>query len=198
MNTFGCGQPYLLRRCCTCHFISGQRVACRSTRKSGTSSACPGLVKELNMRRREPHWECFCMYSIARRLVNPTYRSSSYPIAYSFVVLPLSVARWLQFSNHIHVPSAATFFGVSMFNLSGAVNVLLFLIVRPELLLFTRPELGESKEPAPSNASLRVLFSPHPITSEHSHTSTATKSTDEAFNNLASLSFGHSSIRSYV
>jgi hypothetical protein len=27
-----------------------------------------------------------------------------------------------------------------MFNLSGAINVLLFLIVRPHLLLFTRPE----------------------------------------------------------
>ena len=27
-----------------------------------------------------------------------------------------------------------------MFNLSGAINVLLFLIIRPELLLFTPPE----------------------------------------------------------
>lgn len=27
-----------------------------------------------------------------------------------------------------------------MFNLSGAINVLLFLIVRPQLLLFPRPE----------------------------------------------------------
>ena len=27
-----------------------------------------------------------------------------------------------------------------MFNLSGAVNVLLFLVVRPQLLLFPRPE----------------------------------------------------------
>ena len=31
-----------------------------------------------------------------------------------------------------------------MFNLSGAINVLLFLIVRPQLLLFPRPDvLGE-------------------------------------------------------
>jgi hypothetical protein len=31
-----------------------------------------------------------------------------------------------------------------MFYLSGAINVLLFLIIRPELLLFPRPEeLGE-------------------------------------------------------
>jgi len=62
-----------------------------------------------------------------------------YPVAYSLVVLPLSIARWLQFDRH-KVSSAATFFGVSMFNLSGAINVLLFLIVRPQLLLFPRPD----------------------------------------------------------
>jgi len=61
-----------------------------------------------------------------------------YPFSYCLIILPLSVARWLQF-RHVHVPSAATFFGVSMFNLSGAVNVLVFLIARPGLLLFTRP-----------------------------------------------------------
>ncbi|KAH9083443.1 hypothetical protein EDB83DRAFT_2309432 [Lactarius deliciosus] len=63
----------------------------------------------------------------------------SYPLAYSFVVLPVSIARWLVFSNK-KVPSAAAFFAVSMFNLSGAINVLLFLIVRPGLLLFSPPE----------------------------------------------------------
>jgi len=62
-----------------------------------------------------------------------------YPLAYSLVVLPISISRWLQFSRH-HVSSAATFFGVTMFNLSGAINVLLFLLVRPQLLLFPRPE----------------------------------------------------------
>lgn len=62
-----------------------------------------------------------------------------YPFAYSLIVLPLSVTRWLQFSK-VDIPSAATFFGVSLFNLSGAVNVLVFLIARPGLLLFTRPK----------------------------------------------------------
>ena len=38
------------------------------------------------------------------------------------------------------VSSAATFFGVAMFSLSGAINVLLFLIARPGLLLFPRPK----------------------------------------------------------
>ena len=36
--------------------------------------------------------------------------------------------------------SAATFFATSIFNLSGALNVLLLLVVRPQLLLFTLPE----------------------------------------------------------
>jgi len=62
-----------------------------------------------------------------------------YPLAYSLIVLPLTIARCLQF-NHHNVPSAATFFGLSMFYLSGAINVLLFLIVRPRLLLFPRPK----------------------------------------------------------
>ncbi|KAI9453542.1 hypothetical protein BJY52DRAFT_1088953, partial [Lactarius psammicola] len=62
----------------------------------------------------------------------------NYPLGYSLVVLPLSVVRW-SLSSHKKVPSAATFFAVSMFNLSGAINVLLFLIVRPRLLLFSPP-----------------------------------------------------------
>ncbi|KAN0127158.1 hypothetical protein V8E53_015028 [Lactarius tabidus] len=66
-----------------------------------------------------------------------------YPLAYSVAVIPLSVSRWLLFS-HKNVPSAAIFFGNIMLNLSGAIDALLFLIVRPHLLLFTPPEeLGE-------------------------------------------------------
>jgi hypothetical protein len=56
-----------------------------------------------------------------------------------------------------NVPSAAAFFSVSIFNLSGAINVLLFLIFRPQLLLFTPPE-GFSEpalaEPSTSSAIL--------------------------------------------
>jgi hypothetical protein len=51
----------------------------------------------------------------------------------------------VQFNNH-NVPSAVTFFVVSIFYLSGAINVILFLVVRPKLLLFPRPkQLGEQK-----------------------------------------------------
>jgi hypothetical protein len=79
-----------------------------------------------------------------------------YPLAYCLVVLPLTIARWSLF-NHKKVTSAATFFAVSMFNLSGAINVLLFLIVRPQLLLFTRPV--EFPEP-------EIDLSPRPLGDE--------------------------------
>jgi len=45
----------------------------------------------------------------------------------------------LEFGHH-NVSSAAIFFAVSIFYLSGVINVLLFLIVRPRLLLFPRPK----------------------------------------------------------
>ncbi|KAF8502221.1 hypothetical protein F5888DRAFT_1177476 [Russula emetica] len=62
-----------------------------------------------------------------------------YPLGYSLVVLPVTIARCLEFGHH-NVPTAATFFGVTVFYLSGGINVTLFLIIRPELLLFPRPE----------------------------------------------------------
>ena len=64
---------------------------------------------------------------------------SRYPLAYSLVVLPVSIARWSVIS-HKKVTPAATLFGDTVYNLSGAINVLLFLIVRPKLLLFPPPE----------------------------------------------------------
>jgi hypothetical protein len=65
----------------------------------------------------------------------------------------------LQFDNH-NVSSAATFFSVTMFNLSGAINVLLFLIVRPHLLLFTRREkLAEPDMEVASQGTGPAMFS---------------------------------------
>ena len=43
-------------------------------------------------------------------------------------------------NSHHKVSPAAMFFGDAMANLCGAIDVLLFLIVRPQLLLFPRPE----------------------------------------------------------
>ncbi len=41
---------------------------------------------------------------------------------------------------HHHVSSAVRFFGGTIYYLSGAIDVILFLIIRPELLLFSRRE----------------------------------------------------------
>jgi len=96
-----------------------------------------------------------------------TSRILFYPLAYSLMVIPLSIARWLPV-HHKSVPSAAfLFFGEILFNLSGAVNVLLFLIVRPHLLLFTPPEeLVEPKvelaNPSSSSALSSVVYSHFP------------------------------------
>ena len=90
------------------------------------------------------------MYGL--RVANAAHKLLSYPLAYSLMVLPVSIARWSLF-NHKEVSSAATFFSVSIFNLSGAINVLLFLIVRPQLLLFSPPEESEEVELGPTTGS---------------------------------------------
>jgi len=43
-------------------------------------------------------------------------------------------------ATYIRHTLSGVLFGLTMFNLPGAINVLLFLIIRPQLLLFTPPE----------------------------------------------------------
>jgi len=50
-------------------------------------------------------------------------------------VLPLSIVRWITFDKK-QVPSAATFSVTFLYSLSGAMNVTLLLLTRPQLLLF--------------------------------------------------------------
>jgi len=50
-----------------------------------------------------------------------------YPACYIVLVLPISIRRWIGFDSY---PSAATFFGTSLFGLSGLVNVVLLLVTR--------------------------------------------------------------------
>ncbi|KAF8261259.1 hypothetical protein EI94DRAFT_1746334, partial [Lactarius quietus] len=69
-----------------------------------------------------------------------------YPLAYSLMVIPLSVSP--------------IFFGSIMFNLSGALNVLLFLNVRPHLLLFSPPEEpGEPRVELANSSTSAAIFS---------------------------------------
>jgi len=65
-----------------------------------------------------------------------------YPAAYSLVVLPVSVIRFVGFAleaQGLSIPSVATFISITLFALSGAMNVLLLVTTRPNLLLFGRP-----------------------------------------------------------
>ncbi len=155
-NTSGCGLHYLLRQFYTSRCISGRKVSGRSTKRTGFIGGIP--IRGSDTKRGELHWGCFCKQSSLE--LNPTHRYSvtSFPLAYSIIVLPLTVARWLLFSHH-YVSPAATFFGISMFNLSGAINVLLFLIFRRERLLFPRPkELPRPQlviEPEPQAQDIR-------------------------------------------
>ena len=117
--------------------ISGREVTCQSMMRSGTNFVWQSPMLRLSPHRGVQRRESSCKssYSVA----NPAHVLPSYPLAHFLMMGPLSICLWLQ-SNHKNVPSAATFFGMIMFNLSGAINVLLFLIVRPHLLLFTPPE----------------------------------------------------------
>jgi hypothetical protein len=127
-------------------YISGREVTCQSMMRSGTNFVwqSPTLSPHRGMRSRES--SCKSNYSV----LNSAHELPSYPLSYSLVVIPLSISRWLKFS-HKNVPSAALFFGEIMYSLSGAINVLLFLIVRPHLLLFTPPD--ELVEPIVEHAN---------------------------------------------
>jgi len=62
----------------------------------------------------------------------------AYPACYIVIVAPLSVARWIGFSDGNVIAPFWTFFGVFLFGLSGIVNVLLLTLTRPTVLTFGR------------------------------------------------------------
>ncbi|KZT38160.1 hypothetical protein SISSUDRAFT_1062185 [Sistotremastrum suecicum HHB10207 ss-3] len=62
-----------------------------------------------------------------------------YPMAYSVLVIPLSVCRWFQFSHH-EISTAARFGPFTLFSLMGLVNVILLRLLRPDVLMMGREE----------------------------------------------------------
>jgi len=60
------------------------------------------------------------------------------------------------------------FFGLTMFNLSGAINVFLFLIIRPQLLLFAPPETPAEAETQMSHLNPDLVILPDPVQCERS------------------------------
>jgi hypothetical protein len=108
--------------------------------------------------------DSFCKLS-SPLTVNPTHKLFRYPFAYSFMVLPLSIARWSA-GDHKPVPSVALFIGFATFSLSGVVNVSMFWIIRRGRLLFAPSEetLGQALEP---EIGLQVTPRPNSVISSN-------------------------------
>ncbi|KLO07848.1 hypothetical protein SCHPADRAFT_944920 [Schizopora paradoxa] len=99
----------------------------------------------------EKHWWKVSWYwrpiakegGMRERPVASSLKLLAYPIAYSIVVLPLSVVRWITFGEQgcgrSSVPEAATFAAVFLHGCFGFVNVVLLLTTRQTLLLFDDP-----------------------------------------------------------
>ena len=147
--------------------------------KSGTNFAWKSPMS--STRRGLRRWESFCRSPI-HFLANVVHNLLSYPLAYSLVVLPLMIPHWLLFSNK-SVPSAAIFFGDIMLNLSGAIDVLLFLIVRPHILLFTSPEEPGEPNVELANPSASSTIFPDMVNDKQSPQPTGTRLTDDAWRN---------------
>jgi hypothetical protein len=83
------------------------------------------------------------------------YKMLWYPAAYTILVLPLSVVRWMRFSNadfaDPQLPgmtplATATLIFHALFRLSGVVNVGLVLTTRPNVLLFGESSRDDDDE----------------------------------------------------
>src|ERR1700760_2113808 len=78
---------------------------------------------------------------------------TSYPICYTFLVLPLSVARRSTFAGKSKpVASGVTFFTITIFHLTGFMNVILFLYLRGSVTLLD-PGSAEDDDEEEGNRS---------------------------------------------
>jgi len=60
----------------------------------------------------------------------------TYPVAYIFQIIGLSVVRWIGYADGTdHIPSWATFLSYTVFAFSGVINVLVLIYTRPRILL---------------------------------------------------------------
>ena len=118
----------------------------------------------------QPSEDAFVSFSLS--VVNSVHKSPSYPVAYTITVLPITTAHW-SLSNHKKVSSATIFFCSCVFGLSGATNVLLFLIIRPRLLLFTPPE--DYREPEATVEIIRQTTEISKDTKKYDRTPRATR-----------------------
>ncbi|KAF8971222.1 hypothetical protein BDZ97DRAFT_1914223 [Flammula alnicola] len=68
-----------------------------------------------------------------------------YPALYIFCVFPNSLSRWLTFRG-FNTPYQFTLFANSLYGLSGMLNVILFFITRPELVVGPSVVIVEDEE----------------------------------------------------
>ncbi|KAK0449785.1 uncharacterized protein EV420DRAFT_1750560 [Desarmillaria tabescens] len=57
-----------------------------------------------------------------------------YPAVYAICVFPITIVRWLSFSDGVYVPPGATFFAGILFSSSGLLNSILYTATRPNLV----------------------------------------------------------------
>lgn len=101
---------------------------------------------------------------------------------YCIAILPLSVARWIGFvqernGGESRIPSAATFFAVSVHLASGAFNVILLLTTRPNTPMFGKsddvldqaplPQSNPDREPERSTPPAPAPAPPLPLGEDH-------------------------------
>ncbi|EJD41565.1 hypothetical protein AURDEDRAFT_186517 [Auricularia subglabra TFB-10046 SS5] len=76
-----------------------------------------------------------------------------YPACYILTVIPLTITRWVGFSTGNRIAPFWTFFGVSIFGLSGIVNVLLLTLTRPSILSFGASSVHTAHRTTPAAGS---------------------------------------------
>jgi len=88
-----------------------------------------------------------------------------YPICYTILVVPLSIVRWRIFRSPAHLklqpPFAVTAVVVTIFGLSGVINVVLITLTRRNLLLFGQRR-GVVSTPESMNVN-EARFGPGPV-----------------------------------
>ncbi|KAH7345782.1 hypothetical protein B0J17DRAFT_641144 [Rhizoctonia solani] len=75
-----------------------------------------------------------------------------YSLAYTITIIPLSIVRWISF-NGFHINAASSFVAVSIFNLSGLINVGLILFARTGVFLPCTRTSGVDSQPESTQLS---------------------------------------------